>query len=398
MKRVGLSLVLMMLLVSFMAGSAHAAAVGTSANDTIVSKAFTTGDTVPQNAGSFSIGYMKSSTLKDSNYKGVSVPDSIIVDTGYDISALSDDTFDTGGIGDTISFKYGITNLSNATIRVYIDSIFHPSWLGDSGPSNATNANWNISGSYKAYYDSNNDGIWQNNDTQITFIDLASGAVDTFIAVVIIPTDANNGESSAMTLRVSDRAPMVTGSTTGDKWQDSRTIAGDDSRDTQYDTTYTFVAGPAVYVTKTLTEASGSLSRPGDTLVVNITFDNDGGASALGLEIMDAVPTNTRFSRNSADSVELPYAWSFTGNAPYTYSDTAFKVYYDTDDLASDKIDFADTFTAHETEAANKRLVKLVKWNINQSVAANVGDAVGTVNSNLANTDNGRVYFKVVIR
>lgn len=378
--------------------SAFGAAVGTTAGTSITNGAFSAGDTVPQTAGKLSVAYKISSNLPDSRYVGFNSSGvSATVDTGYDISNIGTPANKTDNIGDTVSYAYGITNLSNATIRIYFDSTYHPVGQSDSGPGSAASTNWDIGGSYKVYYDGDNDGLWANGDTQITSIELPSGGNETVVLVVVIPTDANDGETSTAFIHVTDRAPrnLPTLSTTGDGWQDSLPIATNDSRDTQYDTTVTTVSGPNIIISKTITELSGSNSRPGDTLIIAITFDNDGTDSARGADILDAVPDNTRFLRNSADSVELPNQWSF--NTVNGYSDTAYRVYYDTD-AAGSQYDFKDTFTAFGSDNATARLISVIKWSLNQTIGATTGDATGSVNFDQTKNDNGRVYFRVVIR
>jgi len=65
-----LVLMLALVLVGFMAGSAMAA--GTASTDSITNGVFVTGDTEPQARGEVSVGYMKSSNSTDSAFKGPS--------------------------------------------------------------------------------------------------------------------------------------------------------------------------------------------------------------------------------------------------------------------------------------------------------------------------------------
>lgn len=393
MSRVLMSIAMVAVLIGLSAVSADASAVGTTAYDTIFNGIYNSGDTQPQAAGELTISYKKSATLQDSNYKGPAAVVSVSVDTGFDLSVIGTPANKSASFGDTISYAYGVTNLSNGTIRVYIDSSFHATGQSDSGPQSPSSTNWDISGSYKVYYDGNNNGLWANGDTQITSWELPSGANDTVILVVIVPTDANNGETTTSVVIISDRAPRkLSGTTSGDGWQDS-TVKANDTRDTQTDTTITTVSGPQIYVSKAIAELSGTNSRPGDTLVVNITFDNDGDSEAYGVEIMDAVPSNTRFVKNSADSVALPTAWG-NGGAAW---DTAYRVYYDTD-VENSFYDFKDTFTAFGSDGATTKLVSVIRWTLKQPVGTNNGGTLGVVDYDQTKTDNGRVEFRVVIQ
>ena len=87
MNRVGMNLVLALVLMTFMAGSAMA--VGTSGDTgTIQNGIFNLGDTVPQGYGEMSIRYRKNAT--DSKYAFVTDGNttSITVDTAYDLRGI----------------------------------------------------------------------------------------------------------------------------------------------------------------------------------------------------------------------------------------------------------------------------------------------------------------------
>src|SRR3989338_1112561 len=396
-----LVLMLALVLVGFMAGSAMAA--GTASTDSITNGVFVTGDTEPQARGEVSVGYMKSSNSTDSAFKGPSSVAQVSVDTGYDLALIGTPQDTRWAMGETASYPYYIENKGNATMRIYIDSAGHPSSQGDSGPA-AGSSNWNFTGSYKVYTDSNNDNGWDNGDTIVgpyqgvsNYIQLAAGASDTLVLAVFIPTDANDGETSGAVILVTNRAPIVGSSTTGDAWEDSVPIKVDDARDTQYDTTVTTVVAPNVFVDKTMSEETSGRSRPGDTLVINITFDNDGGDTARGCELMDAIPTNTRYVRNSADS------GIYLGNIGQTataYGDSDITVTFDTD-APGTELDFKDT-EGHQQDTAPttgaRQAVRAIRWSLETNLGENNGDAKGTVNFADGVYDNGRVAYRVVIQ
>jgi uncharacterized repeat protein (TIGR01451 family) len=215
------------------------------------------------------------------------------------------------------------------------------------------------------------------------------------VVVVLIPTDANDGETSAAFVLVTDRATVNNAG--GDGWQDSVPIAGNDSRDTQTDTTVTTVVAPNVFVDKAMYEEVSGRSRPGDTLIVNITFDNDGGDTARGCSIMDAIPSNTRYVRNSADS------GIYLGNIGQTttaYGDSDITVAFDTD-APGVELDFKDTegnqSDTAPTTGVNQQ-VRAVRWSLETNLGENNGDAKGTVNFADGAYDNGRVAYRVVIQ
>ena len=396
----GWVLAMALLLVGFMAGSAMAA--GTASTDSITNGIFVQGDTEPQARGEVSVGYMKSSNSVDSVFKGPSAVAQVSVDTGYDLALIGTPQDTRISISDTASFPYYVKNDGNATLRIYFDSAGHPSSQGDSGPA-AGNTNWNITGSYKVYTDSDNDGRWENGDTIIgayqgasNYIQLAAGASDTVVLVVISPVDAKDAETSVAFILVTNRAPVSNGSTTGDGWEDSVPVAND-IKDTQYDTTVTTVVAPNVFVDKTMSEETSGRSRPGDTLIINITFDNDGGDTARGCELMDAIPTNTRYVRNSADS------GIYLGNIGQTataYGDSDITVTFDTD-VPGTELDFKDT-EGHQSDTApttgERQQVRAIRWSLETNLGENNGDAKGTVNFADGVYDNGRVAYRVVIQ
>ena len=158
----------------------------------------------------------------------------------------------------------------------------------------------------------------------------------------------------------------------------------------------TTVAGPNVVVDKAMYEETAGRSRPGDTLIINITFDNDGADSALGVQIMDAIPNNTRYIRNTADS------GIYLGNSGQTataYGDSDITVEFDTDALGT-TLDFKDTeATASDTAPATGvyATVKVIRWTLETALGENNGDASATVNFNDGVYDNGRVAYRVHI-
>ncbi|MBI4178786.1 DUF11 domain-containing protein [bacterium] len=393
------------LLATLLWGTA-ALGAGTASQTSITNGVFNAGDTIPQTTGRLSISYKLSVNNADSRYVGFNTSGvSVVVDTGYDMDTIGNFPGGTsypadqrGNIGDTISYAYWIKNTSNATVRIYFDSYFHPAGLKDSGPGASGPAgSWDVPASYKVWTDSNNDGVWATGDTIITFLELAAEASDTVVQIVVIPTDANDGESSYASLLVTNRAPIGNGSTTGDGWQDSVPFTGTE-RDTQYDTTVTTVSGPNVVVSKTIVELSGAASRPGDTLIINITFDNDGSDTARGVEIYDAVPANTKLIPNSADSGSFLGNWMTSATGPL--GDTDIRVYYDTDALGS-TLDFGDTYLSQDSRA-----VTAIRWSLKAAVQVGRegdlspdegGDALGTAEFQNGQ-DDGRVEFRVTIK
>ena len=379
----GLTLILALILVGFTAGSAMA--VGTSGDTgVIINGLFTSTDTLPQQLGRVSLAYQKSSTNKDSNYKGPGGQSgdsttgtnilAVTVDTAYDMLRIGQPSDKNGGIGDTVSFAYQIGNLGNATFRIYFDSS-HPSSMGDS--------DWTSQkGSYRVYWDTNNDGLWVTSDTIVPWGQylLAPGATDTVILVVLVPTSANEGESSFANIKMSDNAPLKNGSTTGDGWE-TGVPRSFDGNDTQYDTTITTVTAPNVIVSKTVSEVTAGLSRPGDTLQFVVSFDNDGSDSARGLVIYDVIPDNTRYVWNSADTNQ--------GGGDTTA--LLFSLAYDSDAVSTNS--FGDT----GIPASSGSYVTAIRWTLTNALGEDNGDKNNTVNYDGA-YDNGRVRFQVWIQ
>ena len=112
---------------------------------------------------------------------------------------------------------------------------------------------------------------------------------------------------------------------------------------------------------------------------------------------MDAIPTNTRYVRNSADS------GIYLGNIGQTataYGDSDITVTFDTD-APGTELDFKDT-EGHQSDTAPttgaRQAVRAIRWSLETSLGENNGDAKGTVNFNDGVYDNGRVAYRVVIQ
>jgi uncharacterized repeat protein (TIGR01451 family) len=356
-------LVLLAAVLSVVSVVGEAAAIGTAAGDSVTNGYFTTGDTVPQTVGRLSIGYVAPNLPVDTQYKGPAATVNRTVDTGWDLAALNAPADSNAARArDTVSYAYVITNNGNATQTMDVDAIF---------VSVGSDTNWGAA-AYKVFYDGNNNGIWENGDTTITTLTLASGASDTVVVVALVPVSAVDDDSSGTRFFITDRAPITGASTTGDLWQNGAPLSGNDLYDTQYDTVVTRVVGPNVRVTKTQALESGR-ARPGDTLVYAITFDNDGGDSASNVVLYDAISANATYVPNSADSNEL------------TGSGQSALVAYDTSALGTATFD--DTGTT---------AVKVIRWSLSQPLGVTTGDNKSAVDFT-GNNDAGRVYFKARI-
>ena len=349
------------LLLLFVSG---ANAVGTAAGDSVANGYFISTDTVPQTPGRLSIAYTPANFIADTTYSGPATVLSQTVDTAYDLAAINQPA-DSNSVRarDTVSYGYVITNRGNATLTMDVSAIFQ---------SVGSDTNWGAS-AYKVFNDVNNDGKWDNGDAVITTVTLAANASDTVVVAVLAPATAVDDDSSGTRFYVTDRAPLVSPSTTGDLWESGAPIGGNDLYDTQWDTVVTRVIGPFVRVTKTQTLQTGR-ARPGDTIVYAITFDNDGGDSANNVVLYDAVPANAAYVPNSADSSEL------------AGSGQSVVVAYDTSVLGTSTFD--DTGTTS---------VKVIRWNLSAPLGVTSGDGKSSVDFT-GNNDAGRVYFRVRIQ
>ncbi|MBI4179955.1 DUF11 domain-containing protein [bacterium] len=360
MKRTILKLLAVALLV--LGAASGATAVGTAAGDSVANGYYTATDTIPQAEGRLSIAYVASNLPADTLYKGPASNVSQTVDTGYDLALLNTPSDNNAAKArDTISFGYGITNLGNATLTMDLAAAFET--IG-------SDTNWGA-GAYKVFSDANNNGVWENGDVEITTLTLAADAVDTVVVVVLVPVTAIENDSSGTRFFVTDRAPRVGASVTGDLWENGGPIAGNDARDTQYDTVATRVVGPNVRVDKTQVLASGR-ARPGDTIVYAITFDNDGSDSANNIAIYDAISMNATYVPNSADSAELVGT-----NQGFVTS-------------------FEDTFSGSVFNDTGNTSAKVIRWSLSQPLGVTTGDNGSTVDFT-GNNDAGRVYFKARI-
>ena len=359
MKRV----LFMLVAAALMFGSAvrEAAAVGSTPNDTVITGFFTNGDTIPKSLGQVSLGYTSTNLPADTQYKGCTATITRSVDTAWDLSAIDTPAdVNNAKARDTVSYAYRITNNGNATQTMDLSAIF---------VSIGSDTNWGAN-AYRIFSDNNNNGVWENGDTVVDSVTLSANSSDTVVVVVLVPVTAVEDDSSGTRLFMTDRAPIVSPSTTGDLWQNGAPISGNDAYDTQYDTVVTRVVGPNVRVSKAQTLQSGR-ARPGDTIVYAITFDNDGSDSAANVVIYDAISGNSTFVPNSADSAEL--------------SSNSYLTAYDSSNLGTATFD--DT---------GSTLVKVIRWTLTQPLGVTSGDNKATVNFTGLN-DAGRVYFKARI-
>ena len=364
---------LLPLLILLLPATSYAA--GTAANTSITNGTFSTGDTVPQSASKVAIGYRIAGNHapQDTRYAGFNSSGvSVTVDTGYDLKRLNAPSDSTGYAGDTLTFPYLIQNLSNGSIRIDLDTFRQGIGLSDT--------DWG-SGAYHVFYDNNSDSKYTAGETEVTSIILPAGSSQIILVTVAIPTTAVDGDSSHFTMVVTDNAPKNWNSTTGDGWEDSLPISGNDSRDTQYDTVVTRVSAANVIVTKTVSEVTAGNSRPGDTLEFVIAFDNDGTDSARGVTIYDAVPGNARYVWNSADTNQ--------GGSDTTA--LSFSVSYDSDPISTNS--FGDT----NIPASSGSFVNTIRWTLTSPLGEDNGDANNAVNYDGV-YDNGRVRFRVWIQ
>ncbi|OGH58073.1 MAG: hypothetical protein A3I06_02420 [Candidatus Lindowbacteria bacterium RIFCSPLOWO2_02_FULL_62_12] len=343
---------------------------------------------MPNSYGRLSVAYMKSQNSADSKYKGPSAGDSVIVDTAWDMTQIYNLTQTSGAAGETVSFVHWIENIGNATARIDFETRF----ITD---ANLKDTDWGRE-RYTIFGDADKDSAVDNGaNRDTTYIQLPPGRSIQIIVQVSIPDTAVDGDSSHIMLAVTDNAVTLADGAQGDSWQAGTILAsGEDSRDTMVDTVVVQVKGPNVIVEKNVYEMTANRSRPGDTIVCDITFDNDGSDSARGLQIMDAIPQWSYFQKNSAES------GIFLGNSaqtPTATADSEITVQYDTDAASiNGRVEFLDTYGNH---ADTNRIVTAIRWTLTTYVRAGDDDANGTVefNDNNATADNGRVQYRVVI-
>jgi hypothetical protein len=111
-----------------------------------------------------------------------------------------------------------------------------------------------------------------------------------------------------------------------------------------------------------------------------IAFDNDGSDSARGLTIIDAVPSNTRYVWNSAD----------TNQGGGDTQTLAFTLSYDS---ALGTNSWGNT----NIPASSGSFVASIRWILTNALGEDNGDNNATVNYD-GSYDNGRVRFQVWIR
>jgi len=399
-------------------------ALGTNADTGQISNGFfTAGDTVPKSFGRVSVSYWTTTTLADSVFRGPGSSDSQSVDTGFDLAVIASPADTNLNAGDTGKFVYGILNQSNATIRIDVDSLVIA--LGDSF------TNWSAgvagAGAHVIYWDRLNDSLYSSGGTVDTWLSspdsslrLAPGQLQQVIVTIKIPTTANDGESSHLGIQITNNAFLVVGTTpagsNGDSWEAGVPVytGSGVGNDTQWDTVSVTCVGPNILVAKDVYELTSGRSRPGDTLVCMITFDNDGGDTAKGVQIYDAIPQFTRYVKNTADSGNVcfdTYTSCVSGNNNQTlvnFGDSDIAVAFDTDAAGEDAtFDDTEAFQADTIAtpiSALKRPVSVIRWTLKgrlgaqSSSDADVNTSASFIGSTASgNLDCGRVEYRVVI-
>lgn len=386
MKQFSLILAFVLAITTCVAGSAYA--VGTSGDTGVIYNGmFLTGDTVPNGAGRMAIRMKFSSLNADSRYAYITDGNTVAisVDTAYDLRTLYTPTDQSASAGDTAKYVYIVENLGNASILIDLDT---------ERTINYPDSAWPIQ-NYRVIYDLSSDSLITT-DSGLGSITLPAGAMQQIMVTVLVPDTAAMNESTHVVFRVSDRAPRCTGSATGDIWQSGVPMlaASATERDTQWDTVVTTVKGPLIKTGKTVREYTYGLSRPGDTLVFDITLDNDGNDSAYGVQVIDAVPDNTRYVPYSADS------GIFLGNTSTTgtfTADSEIAVGLDSDPLGG-----SPTFNDSDLAAGGKSdtiTIRSISWTLKSTMGEDNGDGA-TVNPDFNDGvyDAARVTFWVTIQ
>ena len=279
----------------------------TQAMEEVINAITPVGETLPLNMGEMSARFENVSA--DVNY---SFPDAQVdetVDTGWDMSDITDTTSATVGpeeffddtatisAGDSVVRAVEIANLSNNYVDIDYDAIHEFAEASDS----FTLELWYEDGSHTAgEFDAGT----------ATEVDGGAGAVPgwtmgevkTLFLVVEAESFAGEGDEVKSDFLVTNNAPPET--ETGDGWERGEPVA-EDTYDTQTGVFWTEVAGPVITLSKSQTVND---ARPGGTIDYTITVENTGSDTAYELEVVDAIPEFATFegsySSGMADSVE----------------------------------------------------------------------------------------------
>ncbi|MEW5692763.1 MAG: hypothetical protein AB1765_05655 [Candidatus Hydrogenedentota bacterium] len=271
-----------------------------------------------------------------------------IVDTAYDLAVIADYDTEYSGKGDTKYISYSITNTGNSTdsISLQVEYVSEDPW------------------SYKIFLDDDNDGVHDANElTEISSVLLAEDAGESIFVAVIIPDTAVDLDSTRIRLIVTDGVGA-----SGDSWPN---LAAN-SRDRQTDTVLVMIAGPVLFVSKTVDTTTYG-TDPYDTLIYTIYYDNDGSGTATNVVIYDVLPRYTTWVVASIDTSGLH-------DTPTCSASVAFDT------------DFSGPF-----ESAEGTNVQRIRITLLTNISPNDGDVYGTVQNTATDKDAGYIRFRVTI-
>lgn len=267
---------------------------GTTSGET-TANALPTGDTFPQAAGEMSVQWTNT-TGSDTQFDD-SGPGNVVttVDTGFDMSQLSDPANQSLTAGDSVVYTVGVQNLGNNASPTN----FNFQQTVDSGVTGSFTWELFEEASGNNSFDTGLDTRLTGNAGSIAY---SENERDTIYAVITAKSAASDGDTLGNKLFATDNAPINgagsnINATTGDQWERGTVIASADQFDTQNVFYRTTVAGPVLSISKSFdnSRASGSF-RPGDTVAYTITVENTGGDTATNVEVVDAMPDSTTLS------------------------------------------------------------------------------------------------------
>ena len=125
------------------------------------------------------------------------------------------------------------------------------------------------------------------------------GEVKTLFIVVEFDPESSDGDQLESGFTITNNAPIVAPSATGDAWQRGVPVAEDDY-DNQTGVFWTAVEGPDLVIDKTHVASTLDQTRPGDTIGYQIVIENEGSGAAENVIVIDAIPQFTTFLPGSA--------------------------------------------------------------------------------------------------
>jgi len=281
------------------------------------------GDQLPDTYGQLSSRWVNEA-FGDTSFAAADAQIELEVDTGWDMSDISDttdtdpgnpdifaDTTATISAGDSVVRAIPIANLGNNYVEIDFSS--HHLIEATEAVSNDTfTLSLHHADGFHESEDFDGAATTEVGGSKGDIAGWTMGQVRTLFLVVEADPDAADGNEVESEFFVTNNAPKKTG--TGDGWERGTPTGGvDDQYDTQTGVFLTSVAGPIIEIDKQF--AGGEPpedKRPGATVEYELTVENVGSAVAKEVIVVDAIPQFTTYTGDADGPAEATIEYEDT--------------------------------------------------------------------------------------